>query len=182
MSLSPILDAPFEIQIHVLFAIVSVFLGPFALLRQRRDRLHKVLGYIWVIAMAGLALSSFFIHTFQVIGPFSPIHLFAVFTLWSLWVGVRHAIRGQFDLHRIVFRNLYWYGLLVAGTLNFIPGRLMNQAAFGDNGVLGFAVIGAGFGGMALSLIRARQLRSAGENKENKARKDFRHRNRGAIV
>ena len=65
-------------------ALVAHFLGPFALDRARRDRLHKVLGYTWVLAMAITALSSFFIHSFPVIGPFSPIHLLALFALWSL--------------------------------------------------------------------------------------------------
>ena len=143
MTLTPLFDASLQIQIHVCAALVSVFLGPFVLLRKRRDRVHKVMGYVWVVAMAVVALSSFAISEFAVIGPFSPIHGLAVLTLWSLWAGVRHAVQGRIAAHRIVFRNLYWYGLLVAGTLNFLPGRRMNEVVFGGQDTLGLWLIAA---------------------------------------
>ena len=28
--------------------------------------------------------------------------------------------------------NLYWYGLVIAGLFNFLPGRLVNRAVLGD--------------------------------------------------
>ena len=143
MTLTPLANADHVIQFHVICALFSVVLGPFVLLRTRRDRLHKITGYIWVVTMAALATSSFGIREYAMIGPLSPIHGLAVFTLWSLWVGVRHAIQGRIDIHRRVFNNLYWYGLLVAGTVNFLPGRRMNEVAFGGRDELGLWFIGA---------------------------------------
>lgn len=145
MTLSPLMDAPIHIQIHVIAAILSVALGPFVILRHRRDRLHKIGGYIWCMAMFTVAASSFWIREYALIGPLSPIHLLSVLTLWSLWEGLRHAIARRIDAHRIVFRNLYWYGLLVAGTFNFLPGRRMNEVVFGqfeDLGVWFIAAVG----------------------------------------
>ena len=143
MTLTPLLDASPAIQIHVALAMLAIGIAPFALLRKRRDRLHKTLGYIWVVTMAGVALSSFGIHAFAMIGPFSPIHLFAIYTLWSLWRGLRHALRGDYRAHRATYQGLYWYGLLVAGSLNFLPGRRINQMMFGGNDGLGLVLVGA---------------------------------------
>lgn len=131
MTLDPILTARPIIQFHIAMAMVSLVLVPWVLWRERRDRLHKVLGYVWVIAMASLAFSSFFIHSFALIGPFSPIHLLSVVTLVSLWLGIRHARAGRIAAHRATYRNLYYYGLCVAGGLNFLPGRLINKVVLG---------------------------------------------------
>lgn len=142
MTLTPLLHLPPYLQIHIIGALISIFLGAFVVLRQRRDRIHKISGYIWTVAMAAVALSSFWIHEVRMIGPFSPLHLLAILTLWSLWAGIRHAIAGRIGAHRAVFRNLYWYGLLVAGTVNFLPGRRMNQAVFGGHPEAGYWLIG----------------------------------------
>lgn len=143
MTLTPLLDTPLYLQVHIVAALISIGLGAFVVLRKRRDRIHKVGGYIWAISMATVAVSSFWIRNFAMIGPFSPIHLLSVLTLWSLWAGIRHAVAGRIRAHRTVFRNLYRYGLLVAGTFNFMPGRRMNQSVFGDAPELGLWLIGA---------------------------------------
>lgn len=143
MTLTPLLHTPLYLQIHIAGALISIVLGAFVILRRRRDRIHKISGYIWTVAMAAVALSSFWIHEIRVVGPFSPLHILAFVTLWSLWVGIRHAIAGRINAHRTVFRNLYWYGLLVAGTVNFLPGRRMNQAVFGSDPELGYWLMGA---------------------------------------
>lgn len=164
MSLTPLFNIPVYLQLHVLFALVSVVLGAFVVLRSRRDRLHKISGYIWTVSMATVALSSFWIREYALIGPFSPIHLLSVLTLWSLWAGIRHAVAGRITAHRTVFRNLYWYGLLVAGTFNFLPGRRMNQVVFGDAPDLGLWFMGAvGFCTLAYNVWRVAQRRAAGQ-------------------
>ncbi|WP_144055543.1 DUF2306 domain-containing protein [Octadecabacter antarcticus] len=144
MSLDPFLFAPVHIQFHIIAAIMSVAIGPIALYRKRRDRVHKIVGYTWVVAMVSVAVSAFFIHTFALIGPFSPIHGLAVVTLWSLWAGVKHARAGRITAHRRTFRSLYWFGLMIAGLANFLPGRMANEALFGGNDDLGWIVIGVG--------------------------------------
>ncbi|WP_341862331.1 DUF2306 domain-containing protein [Gymnodinialimonas sp. 57CJ19] len=163
MTLTPLLHMPLYLQIHVTCALVSVILGAFVVLRRKRDRLHKITGYIWTVAMAAVALSSFWIREFALIGPFSPIHLLSVLTLWTLWSGIRFAVAGRIRAHRAAFRNLYWYGLLVAGTLNFLPGRRMNQVVFGNAPDMGLWLIGA-VAGLALAfnlgLFAARRRRA----------------------
>ena len=151
MSLAPLIHTPFHLQLHIACALISIVLGAFVVLRPKRDRVHKISGYIWTLAMATVALSSFWIKDFAMVGPFSPIHLLSVLTLWTLWIGIRHAVAGRIAAHRAAFRNLYWYGLLVAGTFNFLPGRRVNQVLFGDAPDLGLWAIGA-VGALAIGL------------------------------
>ncbi|AXI48495.1 hypothetical protein C1J03_22355 [Sulfitobacter sp. SK012] len=144
MTLAPFFDAPVYIQLHAAAAMIALLLGPFVILRNRRDRLHKTGGYIWVLSMMVVAVSSFWITEFAMIGPFSPIHALSVFALWSVWEGLRHAFAGRVDAHRQVFQNLYWRGLVIAGLFNFLPGRASNRAVFPDSPDAGLWVLGVG--------------------------------------
>jgi len=154
MTLSPILTAAPVIQLHVAAAILSILLGPLALYLRPGTKLHKYTGYIWVSAMAALALSSFGIHSFAVIGPFSPLHGLALVTLWSLYEGIRRARAGQIAIHRRVFRNLYWFGVMVASLFNFLPGRAINRSLLPESPELGFVIIALGLGAAAFAILR----------------------------
>lgn len=157
MTLVPLYTADPIVQFHVVCALFALVLGPVALYRRRRDRVHKLLGYSWVCAIAGVALSSFGIHSFAVIGPFSPIHALSLFTLWSLYEGLRLILSGRVIGHRIVMRNLYWYGLCVAGLFNFLPGRTMNKVLLGGQDGLGYVVTGIGLVLILLAVLRGRR-------------------------
>lgn len=157
MTLTPYLDAPLYIQIHAATASLALVLGPVALFRKRQDRLHKQVGYIWFLAMAAAAGSSFFIHSFALIGPFSPLHGLAILTLWSLWSALRYVRAGRVQLHRLVLRNLYFYGLVIAGLANFLPGRTTNRMFFPDAPELGWAVIGLGAAVLLGHMARGRR-------------------------
>lgn len=157
MTLAPYLTAAPNIQLHIVLAVISLILGPVALYMRKKNCTHKIIGYIWVICMTGVALSSFTIHSFAVIGPFSPIHGLAIFTLWSLYSAIRHLIAGRIALHRLVMRNLYWYGLIVAGLANFLPGRATNHAFFPENPSHGFVVIRVGVSTLVINTIRQKQ-------------------------
>jgi uncharacterized membrane protein len=113
--------------------------------------LHKASGYVWVVAMLTMAITAFYIHSFAVIGPFSPLHGFALLTFWSLWRGVTFARQGNIERHRATFRSLYWFGLMIAGFANFLPDRRINQAVFGGQDQLGWIVIA--LGGAALAYV-----------------------------
>ncbi|MCK0149345.1 DUF2306 domain-containing protein [Marivita sp. S6314] len=156
MTLTPFLSAPFEIQVHMVCAIIGLSLGPFVLYRSRRDRVHKVLGYVWVSAMAVLAISSFAIPSFFTPIGIGPLHLFAMITLWSLWTGVRYAIQRDFDAHQAVFRSLYTNGLIIAGAFTFLPGRTINQMVFGEPSHLGWLVIAGLLGLVAIRVFGPR--------------------------
>ncbi|MFT5743932.1 MAG: putative membrane protein [Paracoccaceae bacterium] len=123
---------------------MSIALGPVVLYRTRRDRLHKIAGYIWISATLTVATTSRFISHFAVIGPFSPIHGFALLTYWSVYTGIPHIFAKRIAAHRAVLRSLYWNGLLIAGLANFLPGRTMNTVFFEGLGALGWGAIAVG--------------------------------------
>ncbi|MFW2542531.1 DUF2306 domain-containing protein [Primorskyibacter sp. 2E107] len=144
MTFDPILTAPLVIQIHAAAATLSLVLGPVALLRKRRDRVHRLTGYTWVMAMALTALSSFGIHGFGIIGPLSPLHLLAVLVLFSLWQGMRYILAGNVAGHRATMQGLYWRGVVVAGLFNFLPGRTVSRMVLPDAQEAGYWVIAFG--------------------------------------
>ena len=143
MTLAPLLTASPAIQMHVALALVALFLGPFVLWRQRRDRVHKVMGYVWVCALGGAALVSFAITSpFTPIG-LSPIHLLSVYALFGIYVAMRAIYRRDVAIHRQVMQNLYVRGAALAGAFNFLPGRTMQRILIPDTPALGYVVIAA---------------------------------------
>jgi uncharacterized membrane protein len=160
MTLTPFLTAPVPVQLHTIAALLALVLGPVALYRKRRDRLHKITGYAWMLAILVAALSSFAITNFALIGPFSPIHLLSVLALWSLWRGLVTIRAGQVAAHRRTLGNLYWRGLVIAGLFNFLPtGRLANQVVFPEAPHLGWYVIALGMLGLGLQALWDMRLR-----------------------
>jgi uncharacterized membrane protein len=141
MTFDPILTSSFQIQLHIIAGLLAIGLGPVALYRTRRDRLHKVIGYTWVSVMFALAFGSLFIPSFASPIHFGLLHGLALFALWSLWQGIRYAIMGNYAAHQATFRSLYWNGLIVAGAFNFLPGRSINRTVFPETPELGYALM-----------------------------------------
>jgi len=161
MTLAPLLSAPVEIQLHVLSALLAIFLGPMTLFRKSRDRWHKRLGYLWVTAMFSTAATSFAILESPMIGPFSVIHGLSVLTFWGLWVGIAAVRRGDIARHQAQMKSLYFWALGVAGLFTFAPGRRMNRIFFGDNPDVGFAIAAGVIGSLlAWYVVQSRPART----------------------
>jgi len=126
------LAAPLYIQIHATSALLALIIGPLAIYRKRRDLMHKIVGYTWIITMLSVAFSSFWIGSFGVIGPFSPIHLLSIWTIYVVLRAVQLARAGKIAHHAEMLRHLYWGGLWVAFALNFLPNRMSNLIVFGQ--------------------------------------------------
>lgn len=92
---------------------------------------HRVVGWTWAGLMLTVAASAFFIHEIRLWGPWSPIHLIAIFTLVMLPVGVLRAHRHNVAAHRRTMLGLFIGGLVIAGGFTFVPGRIMYHVAFG---------------------------------------------------
>lgn len=151
MHLDALTTAPLIVQLHLAAALPALLLGPFALFRRRRDRLHKRLGYAWVAAILGLAASGLFIPSdIAVIGPFGPIHLLSLFAIWGVADGVRRIRRGDLRGHLSAMQSVWFGAMGVAGLLTLLPGRTLNRLILGDQGELGVAAIALGLAGLAL--------------------------------
>lgn len=129
IDLAPYLTAPVAVQIHVVAAISAFFIGLTLLLAPKGFRLHKTLGWGWVIAMAVTALSSFFI-TGLMGTMYSPIHAISAWTMIGLPFGVAAARRKQIKKHRQQMTGMFIGAMVIAGLFTFLPGRLMWQIFF----------------------------------------------------
>ncbi|MGI3184556.1 DUF2306 domain-containing protein [Nioella aestuarii] len=140
-ALAPLFNAPLAVQLHVAGVLLAILLLPLTLWRRRKDRVHRLVGYVWISAMAVAALSSFFINGLAMVGPFGPIHLISVYVLYALIMGLRAAIKGRYEAHRSHLQGLAIGGLGGAGLLAFLPGRMLNQMVFGDHAREGFVAL-----------------------------------------
>ncbi len=134
MTLEPLVTASPVIQVHAYAAIAAFMLGAYVLFGRKGDVRHKRLGRIWVALMVLVALTSFFIWTIRMIGPFSPIHVLSVLTLAGLWRAVGHARARRIIAHRRTMQSLYLGALIIAGFFTFMPGRIMYEVLFGHDG------------------------------------------------
>jgi uncharacterized membrane protein len=123
-------QAPFVTQLHVFTALVALLIGTVILFRPKGRGLHKTLGWSWVIAMGITAVSSLFITGLN--GDFySLVHLLSGWTIIGLPMAI-YAIRNRkVETHRRAMTGMFVGGLIIAGTLTFIPGRLMFETFFG---------------------------------------------------
>ena len=88
MSLSLLLQSSAAIQIHVVTAVLALFIGAILLLARKGTGSHRLLGRVWIGLMVTTALSSFFIHSLRLYFGFSPIHILSVLTLIGSWQAV----------------------------------------------------------------------------------------------
>ena len=126
MTLAPLLSAPAIIQLHAFAAMVAFALGIVQFAAPKGTIPHRTIGWIWVALMTAVAVSAFFIHEIRMWGPWSPIHLLAIFTLVMLPLGVRHARRRAVLQHRRAMIGIFIGGLVIAGAFTFMPGRIMH--------------------------------------------------------
>ena len=131
MSLAPLLDAAPAIPLHALAAIAAFVLGIVQFAAPKGTLPHRTLGWIWVLLMVAVALSSFWIHTIRLVGPFSPIHLLSIFTLIMVPLAVWRAHTHRVADHRRIMIMTFTGALVIAGLFTLVPGRIMHAVVFG---------------------------------------------------
>jgi uncharacterized membrane protein len=131
MTLVPLLNAAPAIQLHAFAAMAAFGLGIVQFAAPKGTLPHRTIGWIWVALMTVVGVSAFFIHEIRLWGPWSPIHLLAIFTLVTLPLAVWHAHRHAVDRHRWAMISIFTGGLVIAGLFTFLPGRIMHAVAFG---------------------------------------------------
>jgi uncharacterized membrane protein len=133
MNLAPLLAAPPALQIHAFAALGAFALGALQLAAPKGTIPHRAIGWIWAVLMLAVVLSSFFIHTIRLWGPFSPIHLLSIFTLAMLPLAVWRARQHDVRKHRRAMMSLFVGALVIAGIFTFLPGRIMHAVVFGQS-------------------------------------------------
>jgi uncharacterized membrane protein len=131
MSLAPLLNAAPAIPLHALAAMAAFVLGLVQFAAPKGTLPHRTIGWIWVSLMAAVAISSFWIHTIRLAGPFSPIHLLSIFTLVMLPLAVWRAHTHRVVDHRRIMVLTFSGALVIAGLFTLLPGRIMHAVVFG---------------------------------------------------
>jgi uncharacterized membrane protein len=132
VSLAPLLNALPPIPLHAIAAIAAFVLGVVQLAAPKGTLPHRTLGWIWVLLMAVVAASSFWIHQIRLVGLWSPIHLLSIFTLVMLPLGVWRAHRHNVNAHRWTMIGIFTGALVIAGLFTLVPGRIMHAVIFGQ--------------------------------------------------
>ncbi len=134
MSLAPLLNAPFAIQLHAFAAMGAFALGILQFVAPKGTLPHRTVGWIWAGLMLVVAISSFWItgDSVRLAGPFSPIHLLSILVLFMLPAALLFAHRHKVSAHSKTMTGLFIGALIIAGLFTFVPGRIMHTVAFGS--------------------------------------------------
>jgi uncharacterized membrane protein len=122
--------APAAVKIHLTAVLIALGVGIVLLAGVKGSTLHRTLGWAWVSAMFTGAVSSLFIRMVNH-GHLSFIHLLSGWTIVALPMGLAFARTHRVKLHARMMTGLFTGGLILAGLLAFMPGRLMWQMVFG---------------------------------------------------
>ena len=131
MSIAPLLDAAPAIPFHAFAAMAAFVLGLVQFAAPKGTLPHRTIGWIWVVLMLAVAISSFWIHQIRLVGPWSPIHLLSIFVLITVPLGVWRAHRHRVGDHRRIMILVFSGGLVIAGLFTLLPGRIMHAVVFG---------------------------------------------------
>jgi uncharacterized membrane protein len=135
MSLAPLLAAPFAVQLHVFTVVPAFFLGSWLIFFSRKGApRHRAAGYVYLTLMTITSIAALFVHSIMPKGPFwgfSPIHLLVPLTLSGVVGALYYARRHNIREHRRSMLGVYIGGLLIAGSLTLLPGRIMHMVFFG---------------------------------------------------
>ena len=131
MNLTPLLTAPFAVQLHVYAALAAIILGIVQFAARKGTLNPRVIGWIWIVLLATICLSAFGIRGSLFIGPVSVFHVIALYTLWSLFMGARAAMKGNVPDHKSYMIWIFGLSLIVSAVLAFAPGALLYDVVAG---------------------------------------------------
>lgn len=108
------------IATHAVAALCALTIGPINILRRRRDRTHRMLGFTWAGAMYYVCISSFWIVSD---GHFSWLHGLSAFTTVTVSLGILAAVRRNIRWHMMNMIGSY-FGLVTAFVFaTIVPSR-----------------------------------------------------------
>jgi uncharacterized membrane protein len=133
VDLEPVLRADLATQVHLATVLPAFAIGTYLIFFSVKGApAHRTLGYLYLALMTTTAIAALFVHGINPNGflGFSPIHLFVPLTLFGVWGAISGARSHNIKRHRGSMIGLYVGGILIAGALTFMPGRLMHDVFF----------------------------------------------------
>lgn len=145
---------------HVVAALYALVIGPVQIFRRRRDRVHRIVGYLWLSAMYYVCVSSFWIVSE---GHFTWLHGLSAFTLVTVTLGLVSAIRGNVPAHKGNMIGSYLGIAIAFGFAAGVPSRAIPRMISEDPGTAMFAagLVVLSVGAVYLSLFRGSRLTSS---------------------
>ena len=138
MNLEPILTAPLAVQLHLVTVVPAFAIGTWLLFFSTKGTpRHRRFGKVYLTLMAATALAALSIRSFSGwsvdVGPLrlGLLHLFVPLTAHGVYGALATIRAGDIAGHRAAMRGLYFGGLIIAGLLAFMPGRVMFRTFFG---------------------------------------------------
>lgn len=123
-------DAGPAIKIHLATVAAALVLATVQMVGPKGRTFHRILGWTLALLLVTTAIASLFIRNRNG-GLLNPFQLFAVWTLIAVPLGILAARAHNVRRHGAMMAGLYFGGMLFAGVLTFVPGRLMWQVFFG---------------------------------------------------
>jgi uncharacterized membrane protein len=121
---------PLAIQIHLATVIPGFFLGTWLIFFSTKgSRYHRILGAMYMVLMTITSFAAMFIRSLSP-GQLSWVHIFIPVTLFGVASAIWSIRRGDVKGHRASMLGVYFGGLIIAGGLTFLPGRLMYRLFF----------------------------------------------------
>ena len=133
MTLEPLFAAGPVIAAHAFAALGAFAVGIIQFAGPKGTTTHRTLGWLWVLSMASVAISSFWINGIKQYGNFSWIHGLSIFVLIMLPLAVLAARRHRVSAHSKTMIGLFLGALVIAGLFTLLPGRIIHQVIFASN-------------------------------------------------
>ena len=115
--------------VHLVAVVPALVIGAVQVTAKKGTRPHRLLGWIWVLAMLTAAVSSFWIMEQRKGAGWSVIHLLSAWVLIALSLAIWHIRRGNVRAHRRFMVGTL-IGLAAAGIGALMPGRFLSQLFF----------------------------------------------------
>ena len=115
--------------IHLAAVVPAVAIGVAQIAMTKGTRLHKWMGWAWVLSMIVVTVSSFWIMEIRKGAGWSMIHLLSAWALISLACAIWFIRRGNVRAHK-GFMVGTLLGLAGAGIGALMPGRFLSQLLF----------------------------------------------------
>jgi uncharacterized membrane protein len=131
VNFAVLLNAPLAVKIHLATVLPAFAIGTWLIFFSRKGSpLHRAMGVIYLVLMTATAIAALFVRSINR-GALSPIHLFVPLTFFGVLSALWNVRRGNIRGHRRAMLALYLGGIVVAGTLAFLPRRIMHALVFG---------------------------------------------------
>lgn len=110
------------ILVHLAFGLLALLIGAILMTGRKGARMHRILGWGWVVAVGIVASTSLFIKTLNP-GHFSLIHLLSGYVIIALPLAMAAARRHDVERHRRYMTGLFIGGFAVNLIFVLLPGR-----------------------------------------------------------